>query len=40
MIAPLLLTQTFWAVGIVLDSAMLTVFGNAGFWVGLLIGRL
>jgi hypothetical protein len=40
MIAPPLLTQTFWAVGIALDNAMLTVFGNAGFWVGLLIERL
>ena len=36
MIAPLLLTQTFWAVRIALDNAMLTVFDNVGFWVGVL----
>jgi hypothetical protein len=40
MIAPPLLTQTFWAVRIALDNAMLTVFGDAEFWVGALIEGL
>jgi len=40
MIAPPLLTQSFWAAGIALDNAMLTDFGNAGFWVGVLIEGL